>query len=110
MLKKLKRLLNKEQDTDLDTLLADIIAAVTQALKNRFLEGKEVPVALEHVVIDVSAARFNRISAEGMTSQSQEGETLTFIEDDFSPYLDEINGYLRTNAATYNNKGIVRFL
>lgn len=109
MLNRLKRLLNIT-DATRDALLNDVLDGISQAMRNRFLGGAEVPTELEHVVIDVAAARFNRISSEGMTSNSQEGESLSFIDDDFAPYMDEINGFLRSTSDETYKYSKVRFL
>jgi hypothetical protein len=53
----------------------------------------EVPEALGYVVTNVTMARYVRLGNEGLTSYSQEGMQLTFNDDDFMPYMGEINGY-----------------
>jgi hypothetical protein len=52
--------------------------------------AKDVPAALEYIVTNVTSARYNRIGNEGMTEYLQEGERLTFSDDDFKPYLSDI--------------------
>jgi hypothetical protein len=54
---------------------------------------QEVPEALEYVVQNVTMARYVRIGNEGLSTYSQDGLQLTFNDDDFIPYLGEINGY-----------------
>ena len=52
-----------------------------------------VPTSLEYIVTNIAMARFNRIGQEGMTSYGQDGLSLVFKNDDFDPYMDEINSY-----------------
>lgn len=66
-----------------------------------------VPQELDYIVTDVVLKRFNRISNEGISSYSQEGESMTFNDSDFDEYANEIARYKsRLNASS----GIVRFL
>ena len=69
---------------------------------------EKIPGALQFVIEELTVTRFNRIGNEGMSSYSQEGESLSFSDDDMKPYLPSIQAYLNTqdNAAM----GIVRFL
>lgn len=69
----------------------------------------DVPYQFNDVLVEVTIKRFNRISNEGMTSYSQEGESLNFADSDFDEYMDEINDY-RKSLETSNGFGKVRFL
>lgn len=107
-LSKLKTLLGlPEDDTTQNECLAWILEASEQRLKN-LLGGLDVPGALEYIVLEVSVIRFNRIGSEGVTSHSVEGESMTFSDDDFSGYTDEIEAYLEEQSGT--KKGRVMFL
>jgi len=92
MLEKLKRLLSVT-DTDRDDLLNDLLE--TAAVRLGLLIGKEeIPSQLEYIVIDVAIVRFNRISSEGVHHHTVEGEHSIYNENDFSPYVGEIESYL----------------
>ncbi len=92
-----------------DDLLNEIIDTVTERMQIRFFSGEAVPSSLEYVIVEVAAVRFNRIASEGMSSQTVEGESISFDDsDDFSPYLSDIVAYQRENDAS--GKGRVRFL
>ena len=108
MLDKIKLLLGIEStDTAQDSkllLLADMAAA---RLKN-LLGGIEPPESMEHIIIDVTIARFNRIGSEGLTSHSVEGESLTFTDNDFAAFSDEIQAFLEAQGA--GARGRLRFL
>lgn len=66
-----------------------------------------VPQELDYIVTDVVLKRFNRISNEGVSSYSQEGESMTFQDSDFDEYANEIARY---KSRLNDKSGIVRFL
>ena len=51
------------------------------------------PLKLEYIVVDVTVKRFNRIGSEGMKTHNQEGLSMTFPDNDFKEYEDEINAF-----------------
>lgn len=69
-----------------------------------------VPDALQYIVVEVAVSRFNRLKNEGMKSYGQEGETITFADSDFDPFLDDIDAWLDKNNANHQTKGNVRFI
>lgn len=94
-------------DTSIDDRLRLILANTTSRLK-MLLGGVDVPEEMEYIILEVATARYNRVGSEGLSSHAVEGETLSFTENDFSPYMDEIQAYLDAqNTAT---RGKVRFL
>jgi hypothetical protein len=107
MLENLKMLLGLENDDSKDDLLSLIIKLVTARLK-LLLGGLEPPEELEHIIVDVAVARFNRIGSEGLSSHSVEGESLSFAENDFDPFMSEIQAFL--DGQKDNSRGKVRFL
>lgn len=106
MLNNLKILLGKTDDSN-DALLNLIISTATARLK-LLLGGIEPPDSMEHIVLEVSTIRYNRIGSEGMASHSVEGESITFADDDFAAFADEIQAFL--DSQTENKRGKVRFL
>ena len=94
MLEDLKLLLGLE-DTDKKTeqQLQLILNATKQRLKF-LLGGLEPPEEMEYIILDVSVIRFNRIGSEGLSSHSVEGESLSWSENDFAGYMDDIQSYL----------------
>lgn len=94
-------------DTDRDDLLKLIISTATARLKG-LLGGMEPPADLDHIVLEVSISRYNRIGSEGMASHTVEGESLSFADDDFAQFQDEIEAYLAKNSESALGK--VRFL
>lgn len=107
MLEQIKSLLGLADDSSRDDLLNTIINLTTARL-SLLLGGIEPPDTLDHIVIEVSVARFNRIGSEGLSSHSVEGESLSFTENDFDPFLNEIQAFLDSQKA--NTRGRVRFI
>ena len=108
MLNNLKLMLGiPATDTDRDDLLKLIISTATARLKG-LLGGMEPPADLDHIVLEVSIARYNRIGSEGLSSHTVEGESLSFADDDFAPFQDEIEAYLAAHSETAMGK--VKFL
>ena len=108
MLENLKIMLGIDlDDTSIDDRLRLILSNTTSRLK-MLLGGVDVPEEMEYIILEVATARYNRVGSEGLSSHAVEGETLSFTENDFSPYMDEIQAYLDAqNTAT---RGKVRFL
>lgn len=107
MLDKVKNLLGIDaEDTSLDEKLMLIITMAVSRLKLR-LGGIEPPEDMNHIIVEVSIVRYNRIGSEGLSSHTVEGESLTFA-DDFAPYEDEIQAFL--NSQKTSTVGKVRFI
>ncbi|MGM9624286.1 MAG: phage head-tail connector protein [Eubacteriales bacterium] len=108
MLDKLKLMLGIDpNDTDLDEKLRLIISSVTDRLAI-LLGGIEPPDSMDHIIMEVSIIRFNRIGSEGMASHTVEGESQQFTDNDFSGFMDEIQAFL--DAQSESKRGKVRFL
>ena len=63
---------------------------------------------MAHIILEAAVARFNRIGSEGLSSHTVEGESLSFSENDFAGYLDEIQAWL--DAQKGGARGRLRFL
>ena len=108
MLENLKIMLGiAADDTDLDGKLNLILSNTTARLK-LLLGGIDPPEEMNHIVLDVSIMRFNRIGSEGLASHSVEGESLSFTDNDFDGFNNEIQAWL--NSQKENVRGKVRFL
>lgn len=108
MLEKIKTLIGIE-GTDLDIRLTILL----ESAQNRvlaFLTGslEKVPNELEWIVIELAVMRFNRIGNEGMTSYGQDGQTISFTDDDMRPFVGVIDAWNKKQEE--NTKGVVRFL
>ena len=108
MLEDLKLLLDIEStDTSQDKKLSLIIDSVTMRLMV-LLGGLDIPESLKHIITEVSVIRFNKIGSEGLSSHSIEGETMSFNDNDFAGYMDEIEAFLDSQKEV--KKGRVRFI
>lgn len=108
MLEELKELLGLEKgETDLDGKLNLLLKHARQRLKMK-LGGIEPPTELEYIIIEVAVRRFNRIGSEGLASHSVEGESLSFSDNDFDGFSDEILAFL--DSQKDSTRGKVRFL
>ena len=106
MLNELKLLLGILDDSQ-DEKLKLIISTATARLRV-LLGGLEPPESLAYIIREVSVIRFNKIGSEGMKNQTVEGESMTFDENDFSGFMDEIQAFLDTQKDSVRGK--VRFL
>lgn len=84
-----------------DELLTEIIQVVEEKIL-LYLGLNEVPIPLGWIVVELSVARFNRIGSEGMSSESVDGGTSSYIEDELGQYKHYLNEYMRQNT---KNKG-----
>lgn len=108
MLNDLKLMLGiSADDTSKDDLLKLLISSATARLK-MLLGGVAPPDSLDYVVREVAIIRFNKIGSEGLASHTVEGESMSFNEDDFAAFTDEIQAYL--DSQKDNVRGKVRFL
>lgn len=108
MLNDLKILLGMDpEDISLDDRLAWILNSASTRLKN-LLGGIEPPEELQHIIVEASVIRFNRIGSEGLESHTVEGESMSFNDNDFAGFTDEITAFLEQQKEA--KKGRVRFL
>lgn len=96
-----------EVDSMLDTNLNWIVSSSKQRLKV-LLGGVEPPEDLEHIIIEVSVIRFNRIGSEGLQTHSVKDESMSFAESDFAGFMDEIEAWLDEQKDA--KRGRVRFI
>ena len=95
MLEQVLTLLGISDPTDEVTSLLNQIISMTIGVA-------DVPAELEYIVVEVSIVRFNRIGSERLSSHNVEGESMTWnSEDDFKPYLAEINAWLDTQKESH---------
>lgn len=95
------------ESTEKDDLLELIIKNSTARLKI-LLGGIDPPETLNYIIVEVSVIRFNRIGSEGAQSHSVDGESLSFSDDDFEQFKDEIQAYLDSQKEI--TRGKLRFI
>lgn len=89
-----------QSNTSFDETLGLIISNTNLQLKFKLgLKPTEmVPTELAYIPMEVCVKRFNRLKNEGMTSYSQEGETISFNSNDFDDFLDDIAEWKKNNG------------
>jgi hypothetical protein len=92
-------------DTDEQDAKLKVIMSLAERRLCTLIGTAQVPDALDYVLTEVTVRRFNRIGSEGMNSHSVEGETISFEDDDFDAYADDIQAWKEQN-----NQGRLRFL
>ena len=108
MLENLKILLGIDaSDTSQDTKLRLLLSTATARLKV-LLGGIEPPREIEHIILEAAVIRFNKIGSEGLSSHTVEGESLSFSENDFDGFAEEIQVFLE--AQREGARGRIRFL
>lgn len=107
MLEEIKTLLGIS-GFDRDALLIAIMRSTQSRLKLLLGGVTEIPPELEYIVTEVCVIRFNRIGSEGMSSHSVEGESMSYSDNDFVGFMDEIEAYL--DGQKQAKRGRVRFL
>lgn len=108
MLNDLKMLLGvAADDTALDAKLTIILSMATARLKH-LLGNIDPPESMRYIITEVAVKRFNKIGSEGLSSHSHEGESLSFSDDDFKEFANDIQAFL--DAQEENTRGRLRFL
>lgn len=67
-------------------------------IKLKPIASETIPEDLEHVVDEITIARFNYIGSEGMSRETVEGHSATYLTDLFKPYDGEIDDYISRNT------------
>lgn len=103
-LNKLKLLLGiTEEETDSDALLYLILDNTRMQLLFKLgVSGQitDVPDELSYIQLEVAVKRFNRLKNEGMSSYTQEGESMTFNTNDFDEFQDDIDEWKKQNNSS----------
>lgn len=112
MLEKILILLGLDSPTQAMTDKLETIIGMTEQ-RLAFLLGipvNGIPTELSYIVVEVTIARFNRIGSEGVSSHTVQGESLTWSDDDFKPYMDDIQEWLNAQGEVNTTRGRVRFI
>lgn len=87
-----------------------IYSKIAERLLHR-IKDTEIPLELEYIVEEATIRRFNRIGSEGMKSESVEGHSVTYLdEDELAPYESVIVAYLEALLPGERKSGVVYFL
>lgn len=110
MLDKILILLGLDSPTQAMTDKIETIMELTEQ-RLAFLLGQSIiPEELSYIVVEVTIARFNRIGSEGLSSHTVQGESLSWTDDDFKPYMDDIQEWLNAQDDVNTTRGRVRFI
>lgn len=112
MLEKILILLGLDSPTQAMTDKLETIIGMTEQ-RLAFLLGipvNGIPTELSYIVVEVTIARFNRIGSEGVSSHTVQGESLSWTDDDFKPYMDDIQEWLNAQDEVNTTRGRVRFI
>lgn len=110
MLDKILLLLGLDSPTQAIQDKVETIMELTKQRLGLMLGQSIIPEALSFVVIEVTIARYNRIGSEGVSSHSVQGESMTWSDDDFKPYKDDIQAWLDAQEDPSTTRGRVRFI
>lgn len=102
----------KQDDTKRDEILNLIIKNTKQALsfKLGLKADKNIPSELDFILLEVSVKRYNRLANEGMSSYSQEGQSITFSTNDFDEFANDIANWKDENSVKDNDSGAFLFI
>lgn len=105
-LTELKTMLGLADDTR-DALLNLIIKTTVQALRFKLAlaPSEPFPSDLSYIALEVCVKRFNRLKNEGMTSYTQEGESITFNSNDFDDFQADIDAWKERNGKNAQTLG-----
>lgn len=110
VLNNLKTMLALKSDQQ-DDILKLIVNNTEQAMrfKLELSQDEEFPSELSYIELEVCVRRFNRLKNEGMSSYSQEGESITFNSSDFDDFMDDINLWKRRHSKDVQTLGNLQF-
>lgn len=95
MLDQVKSLLGLSDESQ-DEKLRSVIT-LTSARLASLLGVKDVPEEMQYIAIEASIRRFNRIGSEGMSSHNVEGESISYKDNDFADFMDDIAAWRKQN-------------
>lgn len=110
MLDKILTLLGLDNPTEQVQDKVETIMEMTEQRLMLMLGLSIIPDALSFVVVEVTIARYNRIGSEGTSSHSVSNESMSWSDDDFAPYKDDIQTWLNAQAEPTTTRGRVRFI
>ncbi|WP_256083929.1 phage head-tail connector protein [Staphylococcus aureus] len=80
-----------------------IIIVIKSLTLDGALEVEQIPERFSYMIKEVAVKRYNRIGAEGMTSEAVDGRSNAYEMNDFKEYEAIIDNYF--NARTRTKKG-----
>ena len=93
---------------DQDELLIEILTLAIEKLTT-YLGETSLPTQFEWIVIELAVQRYNRIGSEGLVSESIDGGSNTYYEDELSPFYKFLDDYKEAKNGNINVKGYKLF-
>jgi len=111
MLEEIKRTLEVGDDS-LDEQIGDFVNRISKQLRVRLGFVDEVPAVLDYIIVEATVKRFNRKGDEGMSSYSQEGESISYgsILDEYTEDIEAWKMKQAEEKSTLPRRGVARFL
>ncbi|EGQ4261167.1 TPA: phage head-tail connector protein [Staphylococcus delphini] len=78
------------QDAQLNEIITNVVDELALRLPKK---QAHIPKELYFIVVEVSVKRYNKVGSEGMVSESVEGRSMSYEEDDFKQYDSFINKF-----------------
>lgn len=110
MLEIILTLLGLDEPTEAMQNKVETIMELTKQRLGLMLGQSIIPEALEYIVVEVTVARFNRIGSEGTSSHTVQNESMTWSDNDFKPYLSDIQTWLDAQEDPSTTRGRIRFI
>lgn len=92
-------------DNEHDDLLQLYLDDATDFLKLR-LSVHDLPDEMQAIVRGAAVKKFNRFKNEGMSSYSQDGESITFSSNDFDEWNNEIEQWKKDHTGVNQGKWV----
>lgn len=92
-----------DDNIDFDDVLKLIIKNTELQLSFKLGVANDIdslPYELSYIPLQVEVKRFNRLKNEGMTSFTQEGESITFNANDFDEFQSDIDDWKKQNGSS----------
>lgn len=91
-------------DSEKDDILQEIIDATEQRLISKLDGATVVPKKLEYIIVEVSIMKYNRRGDEGLKSYGQTGHSMTYTDDYFKEYENDIELWNKKNGSSMRGK------
>ena len=84
-----------------------VIVKLVMRRRCSLLKATSIPEELSYIAVEVSVIRFNRVGSEGMSTHNVEGESATYMDDDFRGFREDIQRYLDSQNQESAKGGIL---
>ena len=104
---RMKVLLGITDNTDNEELLCEIVEITKSKILN-YINRTKIPKELEFVLVELSIERYNRIGSEGLNSESSDGVSFTYNNNDMlDRYKEDLDRYSRNNLKSMTGMRLI---